>query len=169
MQKKKEEIFGFKLFVSTIFKATNEPNKYEPESPKKILAFGKLKIKKEINIIIWPVKKNENLRWSLLKFTNNNIEFIIIKFIVKRPLNPSIKLAPFITNKKHNNTNSEENVWLDIKKDKKGISILKIFIGKKYIETSKRNIIIINLVSGFILILKSSKKPIKNTEQLMII
>ena len=48
MQKKKEEISGFKLFVSTIFKATNEPNKYEPESPKKILALGKLKSKNKL-------------------------------------------------------------------------------------------------------------------------
>ena len=46
MEKKKEEISGFKLFVSTMFKATNDPNKQEPESPKKILAFGKLKSKK---------------------------------------------------------------------------------------------------------------------------
>ena len=53
MEKKNEEIFGFKLFVSMIFKATNDPNKYEPESPKKILAFGKLKSKNDIRITIW--------------------------------------------------------------------------------------------------------------------
>ena len=53
MQKKKEEISEFKLFVSMIFKATNEPNKYEPESPKKILAFGKLKSKNDIKITTW--------------------------------------------------------------------------------------------------------------------
>ena len=41
------------------------------------------------------------IHWSLLKFINNKIEFIIIKLIVKRPLNPSIKFAPFIINKKH--------------------------------------------------------------------
>ena len=36
MEKKKEEISGFKLFVSMMFKATNDPNKYEPASlPKK--------------------------------------------------------------------------------------------------------------------------------------
>ena len=52
MEKKKEEISGFKLFVSTMFKATNDPNKQEPESPKKILAFGKLKRRKQSIIII---------------------------------------------------------------------------------------------------------------------
>ena len=53
MEKKKEEISGFRLFVSMMFKATNDPNKYEPESPKKILAFGKLKSKNDIKITIW--------------------------------------------------------------------------------------------------------------------
>ena len=43
MEKKKEEISGFKLFVSTIFKATNDPNKYEPLSQEN---FGFWKIKK---------------------------------------------------------------------------------------------------------------------------
>ena len=47
---------------------------------------------------------------------------------------------------------------------KNGISIFKIFIGKKFIKIKRRNIIIINLFNGFILILKSSKKPTKNTE-----
>ena len=42
MQKKKDEMFGFKLFVSIMFKATKEPNKYEPLSPKKIFDLGKL-------------------------------------------------------------------------------------------------------------------------------
>ena len=56
--------------------------------------------------------------------------FIIIKLIAKRPLKPSIKLEPFIMNKKHNNTNIDDNKWLDIKGIKNGISILNIFIGK---------------------------------------
>ncbi len=47
VQKKKDEICGFRLFVLIIFKATNEPNKYEPLSPKNILAFGKLNSKKD--------------------------------------------------------------------------------------------------------------------------
>ena len=52
MEKKKEEISGFKLFVSTMFKATNDPNKQEPESPKKIFALGKLNNRKDNKIII---------------------------------------------------------------------------------------------------------------------
>ena len=43
-----------------------------------------------------------------VKFINNKIEFIIIKLIVKSPLNPSIKLAPLIINKKHNKTKNIE-------------------------------------------------------------
>ena len=49
---------------------------------------------------------------------------IIIKLIVNKPLKPSIKLAPLIINKKHSNTNIEENKWLYIKDFKTGISIL---------------------------------------------
>ena len=43
MQKKNDEIFGFKLFVIIAFKAIKDPNKYDPLSPRNILAFGKLK------------------------------------------------------------------------------------------------------------------------------
>ena len=93
----------------------------------------------------------------------------MIKLIVNKPLKPSIKFAPLITKRKQRSTNIEENIWLDIKEVKIGISIFRIFIGKKYMEIKRRNIIIVNLLNGFILILKSSKKPIKNTEQLMII
>ena len=51
----------------------------------------------------------------------------MIKFIVNKPLKPSIKFAPLIINKKHNNMNNEEKTWLDIKGIRNGISILKIF------------------------------------------
>ena len=47
MQKKNEEISGFRLLVIITFKATREPTKYDPLSPKKILALGKLNNKKE--------------------------------------------------------------------------------------------------------------------------
>ena len=92
---------------------------------------------------------------------------MIIKFIVNKPLKPSIKLAPLITNKKQRSTNIDEKIWLNIKEVKNGISILRIFMGNMYMETKRRSIIIINLLSGFMLILKSSKKPIINTEQLI--
>ena len=55
---------------------------------------------------------------------------MIIRFIESKPLKPSIKLDPFIINKKHNKTNTEEIMWLDINGIRNGISILKIFIGK---------------------------------------
>ena len=96
-----------------------------------------------------------------------NIIFIIIKLIDNKPLKPSIKLAPLIINKKHNNTNIEENIWLVIKEVKNGISIFKIFMGNMYIKVNRMNIIIINLLNGFMLIFKSSKKPIVNTEKLI--
>ena len=51
---------------------------------------------------------------------------MIIKLIVNKPLKPSIKLAPLITNRKHSSTNIEENIWLDIRGIKKGISILLV-------------------------------------------
>ena len=41
------------------------------------------------------------VRCSFLNLQISKIEFIIIKFIVKRPLKPSIKLAPLTINKKH--------------------------------------------------------------------
>ena len=60
MQKKNEEICKFKLLVIMMFKATKDPNKYDPLSPRNILAFGKLKRRNTIKIIICDVKKNEN-------------------------------------------------------------------------------------------------------------
>ena len=44
------------------------------------------------------------------------------------------------------------------------MSIFKIFIGMKYIITKRRNTIVNNLFNGFILILKSSKKPTKKLD-----
>tara|TARA_B100000676_G_C17680207_1_gene630904 strand:+ start:598 stop:714 length:117 start_codon:yes stop_codon:yes gene_type:complete len=35
--------------------------------------------------------------------------FIMIEFIANKPLKPSIKLAPLITNKKHRRTKIDEN------------------------------------------------------------
>ena len=42
IQKKKDEIKGFKLLVIITFNATKDPNRYDPLSPKNIFAFGKL-------------------------------------------------------------------------------------------------------------------------------
>ena len=46
--------------------------------------------------------------------------------MVSSPLNPSIKFAPLITNKKHKRTNKDEKKLLPNNADKKGISILRI-------------------------------------------
>ena len=52
VQKKKEEILGFKLFVIIVFKPVKAPIVQAPLSPKKILALGKLNSKKDNKIII---------------------------------------------------------------------------------------------------------------------
>ena len=89
---------------------------------------------------------------------------MIIKFIARSPLNPSIKFAPLITNKKHNKTNIDEKILLFRNIIRKGISILEILIEKRQIKKNKKAIIKVNLLDGVILIFKSSKKPIKNIE-----
>ena len=88
----------------------------------------------------------------------------MIKFIASNPLKPSIKLAPLITKRKQRRTNIDEKMWLDINEVKNGISILWIFMGSMYMKIKRRNIIIINLLNGFIFNLKSSKKPTIKTE-----
>ena len=60
MQKKKEEIWGFRLLVTIVLRAINDPNRYDPLSPRNILALGKLKRRNEIKIIICAVKKKKN-------------------------------------------------------------------------------------------------------------
>ena len=82
---------------------------------------------------------------------------MIIKLIAKRPLNPSIKFAPLIINKKHSTIKIVEKIWLCNHKFKKIKSILTIFIGKIFIKIVKEMIININLILGLILILISSK------------
>ena len=85
------------------------------------------------------------------------MELIIIKFIVKSPLKPSIKLAPFTINKKHKSTNIVEKILFSNQEFKKIKSICLIFIGKKQIKIIKNIIININLVFGEIFIFISSK------------
>ena len=82
--------------------------------------------------------------------------------MVRRPLNPSIKFAPLIINKKHKMTNKDEIVLLSNNIDKNGISIFKISIGTNRTQKNKKIIIKISLLDGLILIFKSSKNPIKN-------
>jgi hypothetical protein len=56
----------------------------------------------------------------------------------------------------------EEKILLFKSMFKKGISIFKILIGIKCIETNKKMIINVNLLVGLILVLRSSKKPTRN-------
>ena len=157
MQKKNEEICKFKLLVIIMFKATKDPNKYDPLSPRNILAFGKLKRRNTIKIIICAVKNNENSNWLLFRFINSKTELIIIKLIAKRPLKPSIKFAPFTINKKHKSVKIVEKILLSNHEFKKIRSIYWISIGKKIIKISKKIIININLMFGLTFILISSK------------
>ena len=140
-----------------VFKATNDPNKYDPLSPKNILALGKLKRRKEIKIIIWADKNIENSKWLLPKFINNKTELIMIRLMVNRPLNPSIRFAPFTINKKHKSIKKVEKIWLFNQESKKIKSIFLISIDKKLIMIIKKTVINNNLKIGLILIFKSSR------------
>ena len=108
MQKKNDEIFGFILFVIIIFNETIDPIKYAPLSPKKIFALGKLNNKNDSKIIIWAVRKIEKSKFPFFRLINVSIIFIINRLIANKPLNPSIRLAPLVTNKKQISTNIEE-------------------------------------------------------------
>ena len=141
--------------------------RYAPLSPKKILEYGKLKNKKINKIIIWPVIKKENSWLALFRLMYARTTFIIKRLIDNRPLKPSIKFAPFIINKKQKSTKIEENKWLFIKNFKNWISTFDIVIGKKNININSKKTITRSLFEGFIFIFKSSKKPIKNIEELI--
>ena len=64
--------------------------------------------KKDNKITICEISNIENSKLELFKFIYVSIIFIIKRFKASNPLKPSIKLAPFITNKKHNRTNTDE-------------------------------------------------------------
>ena len=155
------------MFVIIVLRATKDPITYDPLSPKNIFALGKLNKRKDNKIIIWAIKNIKNSLFPLEIFIKNKIRLIIIKLIANRPLNPSIKFAPLIINKKHNKTKIEEKISIFKKLNKKGISTFKIFIGRKWIKKRRKIIINRSLLDGLMLILISSKKPIKNIKLLM--
>ena len=168
MQKKKDDISGCKLFVLIIFNADNAPNKYDPPSPKKIWAFGKLKNKNEAKIIIWAaISKIISFSWLFI-FIISRIKLIINKWIPKRPLKPSIKFAPFIINKKQSNTKNVWNKLFDNHLSKNIKSTLVNFIDNEKITNDKTPIISISLIFGLTFIFKSSRNPIKNKLKLII-
>ena len=98
------------VFITDI--ATKAPSKYAPLSPRKILAFGKLKRRKQSIIIIWAVIKSENSKILLSILIYNRTEFIINELIAKSPLKPSTRFAPFTINKKHKSIKIEEKILL---------------------------------------------------------
>ena len=155
------------MLVFIVDKAINAPKKYEPPSPKKILAFGKLYLININNIIICKNNKYARTLFWLKKLIKNKFEIIINECNPNSPLYPSIKFAPLIINKKHNNTKKDEKILLCKKFDKKDMSIFKIFIGKKWIEKERKIIINNNLLDGLTLILISSNKPVKNIKLLI--
>ena len=108
------------------------------------------------------IKIIENSVYPLLMFIKTNIIFIIIKFNAKSPLNPSIKLAPFTMNKKHNKTNTVEKISYFRRVIRKGMSMFNSFIGRKFIIKASAKTIKKSLLDGLILIFKSSKNPIIN-------
>ena len=88
---------------------------------------------------------------------------------MRSPLKPSIKLAPLITNRKQKSTNIEENIWLDIRGIKNGISKLRIFIGNMYMKVKSRNIIIINLEKEVAILQITNRKIINLWKVLLFI
>ena len=101
MQKKNGEIKGLEILVFTIAIAINAPRRYAPLSPKKILALGKLNIKKINNDKIVKNKKYEWAMSPLCMLIINKTVIIINEWMLNNPLKPSIRFDPFIINKKH--------------------------------------------------------------------
>ena len=67
MQKKNDEILGYKLLVVITFNAIKDPKRYAPPSPRKIFAEGKLNNKNENKMIIWLMSINENSKFEFSK------------------------------------------------------------------------------------------------------
>ena len=70
----------------------------------------------------------------LIKFIKRKIEFINSKWIAKRPLKPSTKLAPLTTNKKHKRTKQTWNILFSNHKFKNSKPDLVIWIEKILIQ-----------------------------------
>ena len=87
---------------------------------------------------------------------------IIIKCILKSPLNPSTKLAPLTTNKKHKVKKIFKNNLFSSKFCKKIKSIWLNESENKLTPSESTNIISVSLVFGERLYLISSIKPIEN-------
>ena len=151
-----------------VFNAIKEPNKYDPLSPKNIFAFGKLNNKKESTIIIWEKIIIAVLSFWLVKLIIKNIELIIKKWMANRPLKPSTKFAPFITNKKHSKTKQIWKILFSKQESKNSNPVLFTWIEKILIQVTKTISINNKRILGLILILKSSKNPKKNNDKVIV-
>ena len=98
------------MLVLTTETAINDPIKYDPLSPKNIWALGKLNL---INIKITTLMQNKiklRLFVSDIKLIKDNIMNIINECMPNNPLKPSIRLDPFIINKKHKQIKINEKI-----------------------------------------------------------
>ena len=68
---------GLAILVSITDIAIKVPKKYEPPSPRKIFAFGKLNLRNIANIIISKNKKLAKLLFPFKKLTKNKFTKII--------------------------------------------------------------------------------------------
>ena len=123
---------------------------------------GKIIEGKVTKITICAVIIVVRVSWPLFKFIKKSMKFIKSKWIVKSPLKPSIKLAPFIINNKHKRVKAVENKLLPIQIFKNLRSIDWIAADERFIKINKEIIINNNLYFGLILNFISSKKPIEN-------
>ena len=98
--------------------------RYAPPSPKNIWAFGKLNlIKTKITTLIQNKIKLRSFAPDV-KLINNNIINIINECIPNNPLKPSIRLDPFIINKKHKQIKNNEKISICNKSKLFGIRVV---------------------------------------------
>ena len=115
--------------------AIKAPKKYEPPSPRKRVALGKLYIRKIITIRIPHNIKRAKSLFPLKWLIKNKFVKMIKVCIPNNPLYPSIKLLPFIINRKHKQTKNNEKSKIDISqiiRDHK--KIISIFPGSRQSE-----------------------------------
>ena len=61
-----------------------------------------------------------------IKLIKNNVVRIIIEWMLNSPLKPSIKLEPFIINKKHKETKNNAKISISKSSFKKSIPVFSI-------------------------------------------
>lgn len=145
--------------VCITFNEVIDPNKYAPLSPINIFAFGKLNNKKQNIIKICPDKNKLKLENSLSRFVSRRTEFIIIKWIANKPLNPSVRLHPLIIKRKQR---IKKQYWKRLFSSQLFKNINPVFVTSilnRYIPMIRKITIRNSLIIGFRLTFMSSKKP----------